>query len=109
VATPKQLRFKQFEVVKDREHQPVAIIALDLYGRMWTTRYNVSYGPEGALPWTFVASLEVEPADPLHIESPQFVSFTHVPTGNFLLGIKDDGSTWRCDTPNANPLVWIEV
>lgn len=51
---------------------------------------------------------ELEPGDPPPPE-PKFIQMTWVSTGNYLLGLKDDGTIWKSTAPTANPLVFIEV
>ena len=43
------------------------------------------------------------------VEDPQFMRVVQVPTGNFLLGVKDDGTIWKSTDPMASPLVWVRV
>lgn len=39
----------------------------------------------------------------------QFVQILWISTGNYLLGLKDDGTLWKAANPAADPLVWVEV
>lgn len=39
----------------------------------------------------------------------KFVQVLWVSTGNFLLGLKDDGTLWKASSPGADPLVWVNV
>lgn len=41
--------------------------------------------------------------------APKFIELQWVSTGNYLLGLKDDGSIWKSTAPAANPLVFVQV
>jgi hypothetical protein len=39
----------------------------------------------------------------------KFVQVLFIPTGNYLLALKDDGTIWKALSPNGDPLVWVNV
>jgi len=86
------------------------LVAVTEDGRIFYVRREliVQAGPmAGSTPleWKELQSLW-PPQVPL---VPRFISTIWVSTGNFLLGLKNDGSVWKCASPNANPLVWVQV
>jgi len=41
--------------------------------------------------------------------APRFTQVHWISTGNYLLGLKEDGTIWKSTVPGGNPLVWTEV
>jgi hypothetical protein len=39
----------------------------------------------------------------------RFVQVVWVSTGNYLIGLKSDGTTWKSTAPAASPLVWTQT
>lgn len=96
----------QFQIITNSQNELVGILELDNDGRLWAARYSAPVlGQSNVSPWAEIIGPPPQPAP----TGPDFVSIAFIASGNFLLGLKDDGTIWKSLNPTADPLVWTEV